>query len=114
MARATVAEATTDERRRRWQLVVRRFERSGLSVAEFCKAESVSAWSLYDWRRKLGGGSRVRQSGDAKDAGFVDVGAVRAPRVDERIAAAPSLEVPVGLELRIDLGGGLVLQIVRR
>ena len=92
MARATVVEATT-ERRRRWQVVVRRFERSGLSVAEFCKAESLSAWSLYDWRRKLGGASRGRRSEDV---------------------AAPSIEVPVGLELRIDLGGGLVLQIVRR
>jgi hypothetical protein len=113
MARATVVEATT-ERRRRWQVVVRRFERSGLSVAEFCKAESLSAWSLYDWRRKLGGASRGRRSEDVNGAGFVDVGAVRAPRVEERNVAAPSIEVPVGLELRIDLGGGLVLQIVRR
>jgi hypothetical protein len=111
MARA-LRDAAGD-RRRQWQARVRRFEGSGLSVAQFCEAESVSAWSLYAWRRKLGAGGRVRQRVDADEGGFVEVGAVRAPRLEERVAAS-SVEVPVGMQLRIDLGGGVVLQILRR
>ena len=40
------ANDSAEERRQQWRLRLRRFERSGLSVAQVCKAESVSAWSL--------------------------------------------------------------------
>ena len=97
-------------RRRQWQERLQRFERSGKSVAEFCKAESVSAWSLYDWRRRLGGGGRVRRRSTRDDGGFVDAGAIRMTG-----AGAPApLEAPIGMTLRIELGGGVVLQILRR
>jgi hypothetical protein len=112
MARS--GEAAASARRRQWRQVVRRFERSGLSVAQFCEAESISAWSLYDWRRKLGGAGRVRREVDADDAGFVELGVVPAPNSAPASAAPPSIEFAAGLELRIDLGGGLVLQISRR
>jgi transposase-like protein len=112
MGKAVVVAARGD-RRRRWQEVLRRFERSGLSVAEFCEAESISAWSLYDWRRRLGAGGRVRAA-PASGGGFVDVGTVVSPMAELHRVAATDLEPLSGIELRIDLGGGLVLQIARR
>ena len=112
MAKAVQVQRTGG-RRRQWQAVVRRFERSGLSVVRFCVAGSISAWSLYDWRRKLGRGARVRQAAGVDGGGFVDVGSVRAPKFEAAIATVPSVEVPGGMQLRIDLGGGLVLQILR-
>jgi hypothetical protein len=96
------------DRRAEWRERLRRFERSGKSVAEFCKAESVSAWSLYDWRRRLGAVGRVRGGEARDDGGFVDAGAIRM-----RAGKAKS-EMPSEMELRIELGGGLVLQILRR
>jgi len=113
MARSS-GEAGADARRRRWQQTVRRFERSGLSVARFCEAESISAWSLYDWRRKLGASGRVRRAVGAGSEDFVEVGMVAAPSGVAPEAALPRVEVAAGVELRIDLGAGLVLQILRR
>jgi putative transposase len=39
--------------RRAWADRFERFEQSGQSVTEFCKAEAVSPASFYQWRRKL-------------------------------------------------------------
>lgn len=35
-----------------WREVFRRFERSGLSIADFCRRESVSPSSFHRWRSK--------------------------------------------------------------
>ena len=40
-------------KRAQWRERLRRFERSKLSVVEFCRREQVSAPSFYQWRRKL-------------------------------------------------------------
>lgn len=39
--------------RRRWEKLVRSFERSDLTVTEFCAEHGVSSASFYLWRRKL-------------------------------------------------------------
>ena len=36
-----------------WQRRVRRFERSGMTVARFCEQEGVSTASFYRWRNRL-------------------------------------------------------------
>jgi transposase-like protein len=101
------------DRRAQWQARLRRFERSGQSVAEFCKAESISAWSLYDWRRKLKASSRVGSARPAPAADFVDAGTLRVALPDEG-GAAKEVERPSELEVRIELGGAMVLRILRR
>jgi hypothetical protein len=40
-------------RRDLWRQRLARFERSGLSVPDFCAAEGLSAPSFYAWRRRL-------------------------------------------------------------
>ena len=50
------------ERASHWRSVLERQANSGISVAEFCRRESISAPALYAWRRKLG--RETANSGD--------------------------------------------------
>jgi hypothetical protein len=43
------------EAQQRWRDRLRRFSRSALSVAEFCRREQVSEPSFYQWRKRLAG-----------------------------------------------------------
>ena len=52
-----------------WQALIGRQAGSGLSVADFCRRESISTASFYRWRRLLGGGAGA--------AAGVDVGLCR-------------------------------------
>lgn len=88
--------------RQEWRSLLAKFDGSGLGVAAFCRREAISAASLYRWRGLLSavgddGGTEVV----SKTAAFVDVGALSA-------AAAPRID------LKLDLGDGLVLHLVRR
>jgi len=92
-----------------WREIVDRQVQSGSSVAEFCEREGLSVASFYGWRSKL------RQKSDARSGsltvtekpkqaathtnGFIDLGALgmRGPRI----------------EVRLELGGGVALQLVR-
>jgi hypothetical protein len=86
-----------------WRSLLSRFSQSGLSVPGFCRREAVSMASFYRWRGLLerhdgGGGVPV-----VSEPAFVDLGALRG----ESARVAP-------VELRLDLGGGLSLHLVRR
>lgn len=88
-----------------WRELVDLQGRSGLSVQAFCRREGISPWGLYGWRSRLRGaakrerpvvsGSAIPQLAD----GFIDLGPMelRSNRC----------------EIRLDLGGGVVLQVVR-
>ena len=109
-----------EQRRRRldtrsWREVMRRFGESGTTVSAFCAREGLSTSSFYRWRERLGsvgdaGGAAPRRAGRSElavppsAAGFIDLG-----RLGE-----PTRDAGTGVELRLDLGGGVVLQIVRR
>ena len=90
-----------------WRAMVARFAQSGLTEAAFCEGESISAKLFHRWRTK-----RVRAtpravvdkpvrvaSSPASTAGFVDLGALK--------------DVGSKLEMRLDLGGGVLLHVVR-
>lgn len=96
-----------DRRQRRsareWSELLSRFAASGLSVAAFCEQEEISAASLYRWRSLLGGAIESHaMDADAPMPAFVDLGDLGSLR--------PASE---RLEIRLDLGGGLVLSLVR-
>jgi len=77
-----------------------RFESAGLSVAAFCARESISEASFYRWRGLLpssGAGHDLAQAAGA----FVDLGPMASGARGAR------------LEVRLDLGGGVVLHLVR-
>lgn len=90
-----------------WLQRLARFAANGQQIKLFCQAESVSEATFYRWRKQL-----AKTSGAAPAAGFIDVGmmppAPAVPSMTQCESAGATLEV------RLDLGHGLVLQIVRR
>jgi hypothetical protein len=89
-----------------WREMLERFGGSGLTAESFCEQEGISLPSLKRWRLKIGQGAseavtkRVDRSVAAPQAAeFVDLGALRS--CSSRV------------ELRLDFGGGVILQLSR-
>lgn len=108
-------EAKTDTRRhlsaQAWHEVFRRFDDGGDSVVRFCKREGLNTSSFHRWRRRL----RTTTTASASSS--------QAPREATRQSAVANFiemsstgaaSAATGrLEVRLELGGGLVLQVVR-
>ncbi len=108
-------EAKTKTRRHlsaeAWREVFGRFDASGESVTGFCKREGLHTSSFNRWRQRLSVMSATPTTMQAQEpceatrqapaASFIEMGSMAAGRASGR------------LELRLDLGGGLVLQLVR-
>jgi transposase-like protein len=85
--------------------ILARFAESGLSVEAFCRRESISPSSFYRWRslqrdpvpRELALPRVPSSSGDTGT--FVSLGSLQT--------------ASASFELRLDLGGGVFLQLVR-
>jgi transposase-like protein len=112
---ATTMEAKTQTRRhlsaQAWREVFCRFDGSGDSVVVFCKREGLNTSSFHRWRRRLttttAAGNLSREPREAAQpqsavASFIEVGSMGAEK-----------EPAARLEVRLELGGGLVLQLVR-
>jgi hypothetical protein len=91
-----------------WREIVARQEQSGLTVQDFCEREGLKAASLYGWRvrlRREPAGKTVparisRRTHAEKASGeFIDLGAIDSSRGR--------------FEVRLDLGGGVLLHLVR-
>lgn len=89
--------------RHEWWALLAKFDGSGLSVEAFCRREAISAASLYRWRGLLGAvGDDGETAVISKTPAFVDLGTLRSTAV-----SAPRID------LKLDLGEGLVLHLVR-
>jgi hypothetical protein len=92
-----------------WREVLRRFEADGISVGEFCKREGLSDSSLHRWRARLASTLASQSTGGRKGSQekaptrFVELGS---------LDATSAIAVP-RLDLRLDLGGGLTVHLVR-
>lgn len=95
-----------------WREVLRRFDAEGATVGEFCRREGISQSSLHRWRARLasspsGNGAGVRRNAQEPQqvaaVGFVDLGAL----------GASDVSMGPRLDLKIDLGAGLTLHLVR-
>jgi putative transposase len=91
-----------------WRELVERQKHSGLTVAAFCRQEGVTAASLYMWRSRLGRATesqsvqprrRSRSVEPDVKAGFIDLGSLGTPGSR--------------FEVRLDLGQGVMLHLVR-
>ena len=84
-----------------WRKILGRFEESGLAESVFCARERISTQSLRRWRLRLGGGSdrALVTKASSQPIGFIDLGDLR--------SGASRLEV------RLELGAGIVLSIAR-
>ncbi|WP_114968086.1 IS66 family insertion sequence element accessory protein TnpA [Rhodoferax ferrireducens] len=95
-----------------WREVVARFDAQGATVGEFCRREGVGQSSLHRWRARLASAPAVdaavqrkpsRQPQKVAAGDFLELGAL----------ASASVSIEPRLELKIDLGGGLALHLVR-
>ena len=91
-----------------WREIVERQGQSGLSVQAFCDREGIRAVSFYGWRSRLrrevqGKGAPQRAARKAQlekaPGEFIDLGALSSSRSR--------------FEVRLDLGGGVLLHLVR-
>ena len=89
--------------RREWRSLLAKFGGGGLSVEVFCRREAISAASFYRWRSVLSGAvDRGEVVVRDRAPAFVDLGALDS-------ASSPGRR----LDLKLDLGDGLLVHLVR-
>ena len=98
-----------------WRDRVQRHINSGKSQAKFCLEEQCSLPALAYWRDRFKVSTKRKPSIAAelslRDNHFVDAGPLSMEIPDSK---KPDINGAVGgLQLRLDLGGGVVLQISR-
>ena len=112
-------KACKAERESAWRDRLARHASSGQSIDAFCQSESISSASFYGWRSRL----RAQDASATADRNaipgaspFIDLGPVNAAAsasaAVERTAALAERRSEV--EVRIDMGDGVLLTIVRR
>ena len=100
----------TDKQVRRgregWRALLAGFKGSALSAEAFCRREGISSASFYRWRSILGNDAEQCAAVVVRNASaaFVDAGPLEMPR---------SQPLSRRLEVRLDLGDGLFLHLVR-
>ena len=108
------------------------FKASGLTVREFCRRHNISPSGFYSRRANITNiaevgalASLITSPELINTAGFIDagllkkskpkkVGGVKANAQITEASTASTALTPTALELRIDLGAGVVLTLTRR
>ena len=116
-----VAKTTRELRDKLWRDEQQRQEKSGLSVTAFCRREDVAESTFYQRATRLGSGKRAARGAGtksvAKERGrFIDAGPMVIAAPGER-AMCPQREATgepaASVEVRLELGGGLVWYVRR-
>jgi putative transposase len=117
----TIEQASKRRTPAQWLRLIDGFAGSGLSVAQYCAQQRVSEPSFYRWRALVGekrGRVAKRQPGrlvacSPAAKGFVDLGALDA--VGSNASSPMPLRQAASqlVELRLELGAGVVLTITR-
>lgn len=89
-----------------WRSVISRFEESGLTVSQFCEGEGIGAASFYHWRSQLSSPvarrkrrARTEPALPARRGDFLELGTLSSSTART--------------EVRLELGGGIVIHIAR-
>src|SRR6266481_3105232 len=102
---ATALVMTTAQKESIWRERIARQKASGNTIAAFCEQENLGKSTFSYWCRRLGvAGATPARKCRTVGAAFVDAGPIKAVRLPE-IA---------GVEVHLELGGGVVLHIARR
>jgi hypothetical protein len=101
---ASSKRSTRTNRRAHWRDTIARQAASGLSVAAFCRGEAIATPTFYLWRKRLAADNVATAQAQAKATpSFISLGPMN--------AAAPANS---GIDIRLDLPGGITLTITRR
>lgn len=98
-----------------WRNHLARHAASGKSIAAFCRDEAISEGNFHAWRTKLRDGAAAFPAPPPR-ATFIDLGAVNSAIAGAAPEYSPAKAPPAmpSLDIRIDLGDGVVLTIARR
>jgi putative transposase len=109
-------EAKTRTRRhlsaQAWREVFGRFDGSGESVTGFCKREGLHTSSFQRWRQRLASTATTPITTQAQEPGKATRQASTANFI-EMGSMADASATAARLEVRLDLGGGVVVHLVR-
>ena len=116
-----VATTARELRVKQWREQQHRQEKSGLSVTAFCRREGVAESTFYQRATRLRSGMRAARGVGTKPVDqervrLIDAGPMMIAAPGERVVGArceAAGAAAVGVEVRLELGGGLVL-FVRR
>ncbi len=85
---------SNNEKRQFWQMTIKTWRDSGMSVSKFCKAKGLAEGTFYNWRKKLADEqSQTNKKKDLKSSAFIEL---TMPKND-----------PVALELVLSSGNTL-------
>jgi hypothetical protein len=96
----------------RWRRMIRSWERSGLTVRDFCACEGLGEPSFYVWRRELAKRDREaaaldegRVNGASTEAGqFLPVQVVAEAASDSDGRLVLEVQLPTGVRLQVPSG----------
>lgn len=117
MPQAAVVRVSKQRTQEQWSDVMTQFGQSGQRVSAYCKQIGVSQANFYRWRAVLSGNKPASIVAVAKrksarvNHGFVDLGALGDGA--EMPTKVDSLAISERINVRVELGGGVVLQITR-
>lgn len=96
-----------------WQERLRRFDRSQMTVAQFCLSEGISQPSYYNWRKKLRElPSVVKPNPSTTEVQFMPLRLATEPAnqdasIPDRQTAAPvactTIELPGGVRIKVEV-----------
>ena len=116
MGKQTAATQTRFESE--WQDRLTRYSTSGQTVRAFCQSESISMGTFYHWQARLRqrgfilSKPRLRRPGAGT---FIEVGAIaKANLVAPPTVPDNPIEQAGGFDIKLELGGGVVLHLVKR
>jgi hypothetical protein len=110
-------EATKTGRTRRrlneqaWRALMKRFDGAAMTIQEFCAREGLSRSSFGLWRSRL---KSAPLPGVPAESAVATGSTSMPPFVDLGLLGAATGSEHAVLDLRIELGGGLCLHLVRR
>jgi hypothetical protein len=120
-----VAATARELRVKQWREEQQDQQKSGLSVAAYCRREGVAESTFYQRATRLGSAKReahglgtkpVAQPVAQERARFIDAGPLVIAAPEEhavRTQREATQEQAAGVEVRLELGGGLVLYVRR-
>jgi hypothetical protein len=108
----TMARSVDPGKGKVWRLRIRRFQKSRLTVAQFCREEGISPPSFYQWRKRLAAAQGEQARGGAEfPQPFVPVRVMHAAAVEIHLPNGARLCLPAGdadtLRVAIEAAGRL-------
>ena len=100
-----------------WRERIARQAASGRSVVAFCRDEKLAESTLYYWRKRLSAAVAARraQRSTAVATPVLDLGPIKTakPILSPPLAYDTANPSAAAIELRVELGGGVVLHIAK-